>query len=58
MDFNGQKAAEQLCLYMILFAGALAFGVGWFDASFALMMKVTVYREISQIPHTQIELAS
>jgi len=40
MDFSGQKQAEQLCLYIILTAGALAFGVGWFDASFGLMMKV------------------
>ena len=42
MDFDGQKAAEQLCLYIILISGILAFGVGWFDASFALMMKVQI----------------
>ena len=40
MDFKGQKAAEQLCLYIILISGVLAFGVGWLDANFALMMKV------------------
>lgn len=46
MDFNGQKAAEQLCLYMILISGILAFAVGWFDASFALMMKVAPFSDV------------
>ena len=49
MDFSGQRAAEQLCLYIILIAGALAFGVGWFDASFALMMKVTVFYKVATL---------
>ena len=40
MDFEGQKQAEQLCLYIIVTAGILAFGAGWLDANFALMMKV------------------
>lgn len=41
MDFAGQKRAEQLCFYMIVTAGILAFALGWFDASYALMMKVS-----------------
>ncbi|KAK9842553.1 hypothetical protein WJX81_005794 [Elliptochloris bilobata] len=40
MDFKGQKLAEQLCLYIILAAGALAFATGWYQGSFAAMMKV------------------
>ena len=40
MDFAGQKQAEQLCLYIIVAFGGLAFLAGWFDSSFALMMKV------------------
>ena len=35
-----QKQAEQLCFYIIITAGVLAFGAGWLDANFALMMKV------------------
>ena len=42
MDFAGQKQAEQLCLYIIVAFGGLAFLAGWFDSSFALMMKVGV----------------
>lgn len=40
MDFKGQKLAEQLCLYIICAAGAVAFIMGWLEGSFALMMKV------------------
>ncbi|BDA42930.1 probable signal peptidase complex subunit 1 [Coccomyxa sp. Obi] len=40
MDFQGQKLAEQLCLYIICAAGAVAFALGWAEGSFALMMKV------------------
>jgi hypothetical protein len=40
MDFQGQKLAEQLCLYIICTAGAVAFVFGWLEGSFALMMKV------------------
>ena len=40
MDFQGQKLAEQLCLYIICAAGAVAFLMGWVEGSFALMMKV------------------
>ncbi|EIE24954.1 hypothetical protein COCSUDRAFT_83646 [Coccomyxa subellipsoidea C-169] len=40
MDFQGQKLAEQLCLYIICIAGAVAFALGWVQGSFALMMKV------------------
>ncbi len=42
MDFKGQKLAEQLCLYIILAAGLLAFVTGWYQGSFAAMMKVRV----------------
>lgn len=49
MDFSGQKEAEQLCLYIILAAGALAFGMGWFDASFALMMKVPTIHTVAWV---------
>ena len=40
MDFQGQKLAEQLCLYIICIAGLVAFLFGWLEGSFALMMKV------------------
>jgi Na+/H+ antiporter NhaC len=39
MDFKGQKLAEQLCLYIILAAGLVAFATGWYQGSFAAMMK-------------------
>ena len=42
MDFKGQKLAEQLCLYIILAAGALAFVTGWYQGSFAAMMKASI----------------
>ena len=45
MDFKGQKLAEQLCLYIICAAGAVAFVLGWLEGSFALMMKV--WRHVS-----------
>ncbi len=41
MDFQGQKLAEQLCLYIICAAGAVAFALGWAEGSFALMMKAS-----------------
>ena len=40
MEFQGQKLAEQLCLYIILASGVAAFLSGWFEGSFSLMMKV------------------
>ena len=40
MDFQGQKLAERLMLYIICIAGLVAFCMGWFEGSFALMMKV------------------
>jgi len=44
MDFQGQKLAEQLCLYIICIVGAIAFALGWVEGSFALMMKVSPLR--------------
>ena len=40
MDFQGQQLAERLMLYIICFAGLVAFCMGWLEGSFALMMKV------------------
>lgn len=40
MDFQGQKLAERLMLYIICIAGLVAFCMGWLEGSFALMMKV------------------
>ncbi len=40
MDFQGQKMAERLMLYIICIAGLVAFCMGWLEGSFALMMKV------------------
>lgn len=48
MDFEGQKQAEQLCFYIIITAGVLAFGAGWLDANFALMMKVSRVRQVDK----------
>ncbi len=42
MDFKGQKLAEQLCLYIILAAGLGAFVTGWYQGSFAAMMKASI----------------
>ena len=46
MDFEGQKQAEQLCFYILISAGFLAFGAGWLEANFALMMKVSRLRKV------------
>ena len=40
MDFQGQKLAERLMLYIICIAGLVAFCMGWLEGSFATMMKV------------------
>ena len=42
MDFQGQKMAERLMLYIICIAGLVAFCMGWLEGSFALMMKVRI----------------
>lgn len=40
MDWNGQKLAESLCIYLTLGFGLVAFVVGYVRQDFGLMMKV------------------
>ena len=49
MDFRGQKQAEQLCMYIIIAAGVVAFVSGFTQNSFALMMKVRPACHLSAI---------
>lgn len=40
MDFQGQRLAERVCLYVVLVFAVLGFSVGFLTSNFELMMMI------------------
>ena len=50
MDFEGQKLAEQLGLWIVTAAAAIAFVLGWSLHSFGLLAKVQCTSQSCAVP--------